>query len=290
MAKKVFISHGHDAFTKSKLKDFIRDRLKLEPVVLSEQPDLGLTIIEKLEHYGKDCDFALILLSADDQTPTGGFRARQNVIHELGYYHALLGRNRVLLLKEIDVELFSNISGLIYKEFPKGSIESVFEDIRLAIECGDASKHAMSVPRKEEEENRNIAHEVVEEFNKAVPLIAKHEKEMLCSKLRSLPGTLPAKVRLQRIRNLLETNYQLWKTRGTQDDEEICRAGSNHSEVLGRVMHIAIRAQIEELERSFLECLDVLKSWESSGEKNLAWLPDATSEIYAILERENREA
>ena len=131
MGAKIFISHGHNELAKHKLKDFVRDRLHMEAVVLAEQPDLGLTIVEKLEHYGRVCQFALILLTGDDETASGGLRARQNVIHELGYFHGVRGRKRVLLLKEVGVELFSNISGLIYKEFPTGSIESVFEDIRL---------------------------------------------------------------------------------------------------------------------------------------------------------------
>ena len=156
MIRRVFISHGHDILTTNKVKDFIRNRLKLDPVVLSEQPDLGLTIVEKLEHYGKDCEFAIIIFTADDETMSGGFRARQNVIHELGYFHSLIGRNRVLLLKEAGIELFSNISGLIYKEFPHGSVESVFKDIRFAIESGDASKHALSIPHKEKSEERSI--------------------------------------------------------------------------------------------------------------------------------------
>lgn len=146
MGTKIFISHGHNELAKHKLKDFVHDRLDMEAVVLAEQPDHGLTIVEKLEHYGRECKFALILLTGDDETVSGGLRARQNVIHELGYFHGVLGRHRVLLLKERSVELFSNISGLIYKEFSIGSIESVFEDIRLAIESGDASQHAMSVP------------------------------------------------------------------------------------------------------------------------------------------------
>ena len=126
---------------------------------------------------------------------------------------------------------------------------------------------------------------MVEEFNKTAPLIAKHEKEALSTKLRLLPGNLPAKVRFQRVRDLLETNYQLWKTRGVQTDEDIRGAGSSPSDVLGKVMHISIRAQSEDLERSLLECLGVLKSWESSGAADLGWLPDAMSEIYMVLER-----
>ena len=146
MSKKIFISHGHNDLAKHKLKDFVRERLSMEPLVLTEQPDLGFTIVEKLEHYGRDCNFALILLTGDDATESGGLRARQNVIHELGYFHGVLGRKRVLLLKEKGVEVFSNISGLIYKEFPVGLIESIFEDVRMAIEVGDLSCRAESVP------------------------------------------------------------------------------------------------------------------------------------------------
>ncbi|MEO5358540.1 MAG: nucleotide-binding protein [Nitrospirae bacterium YQR-1] len=92
---KIFVSHGHNDTVKLKLKDFIANKLSLTPVILAEQPDDGLTIIEKLEKYGRDCDFALVLLTSDD----GEDRARQNVIHELGFFHGLIGRNKVLLLK-----------------------------------------------------------------------------------------------------------------------------------------------------------------------------------------------
>jgi len=143
---KVFISHGHNEVLKLKLKGFVQDRLKAEVVILADEPDRGLTIIEKLERYGKPCNFALVLMAADDETRGGGLRATQNVIHELGFFHGVLGRDRVLLLKQKGLELFSNISGLIYKEFDGTNIECLFEDIRLAIESGRASEHGYSVP------------------------------------------------------------------------------------------------------------------------------------------------
>lgn len=144
---KVFISHGRNELLKLKLKNFVQDRLKAEAVVLADEPDNGLTIIEKLEQYGKPCDFALVLMTADDKTEEGRLRARQNVIHELGFFHGARGRERVLLLKEKGLELFSNISGLVYKEFRENDIEPLFEDIRLAIEGGRASQYGFSVPR-----------------------------------------------------------------------------------------------------------------------------------------------
>ena len=144
---KVFLSHGHNESVALKLRQFLSERLKIIPVILSEQPDDGLTIIEKLERYGKDCDFAIVLLTADDETVAGGVRARQNVVHELGFFHGALGRDRVLLIKQQGVELFSNISGLIYKEFPEHGVQLIYEDIRLAIENTSASRVGKEVPQ-----------------------------------------------------------------------------------------------------------------------------------------------
>lgn len=138
--RRVFISHGHNEVVKLKLRNFVKERLGFDPVVLAEQPDEGLTVIEKLEKHGKGCVFALIVLTADDETAGGGSRARQNVIHELGFFHGLLGRDKVLLLKQTSVELFSNISGLIYKEFEADRIDSIFEEVRSALEAGSAQQ------------------------------------------------------------------------------------------------------------------------------------------------------
>lgn len=149
-SKRIFLSHGRNPIVRFKLKEFVRDRLKMTPVILQDEPDLGMTIVEKLEHYGSDCFFALIVLTSDDFTTEGGKRARQNVIHELGFFHGKLGRRRVLLLRQAEVELFSNISGLIYKEFTGDSVESVFEDIRMAVESGDAVAHGQEVPKETE--------------------------------------------------------------------------------------------------------------------------------------------
>jgi hypothetical protein len=146
---KVFISHGHNEVVKLKLRNFVKERLGFEPMVLAEQPDEGLTVIEKLEKHASGCVFALIVLTADDETADGGSRARQNVIHELGYCQGLLGRKKVLLLKQASVKLFSNISGLIYKEFEENHIESIYEDIRCALESGNAQLSGETIPEAE---------------------------------------------------------------------------------------------------------------------------------------------
>lgn len=117
VGKKVFVVYGHDRLMKLEVENFLRSRLKLEVVALDEEPNGGRTIIEKFEHYSKDCAFAVILMSPDDDVEVNGQifkRARQNVVLELGYFMAKLGRGKVCAMVRGDVEKPSDISGILH--------------------------------------------------------------------------------------------------------------------------------------------------------------------------------
>lgn len=121
--KTVFVVHGHDEGMKHSVARFL-ERSGLEPVILSEQPDQGRTIIEKFADHAGMASFAVVLMSPDD---VGGkdssnlrFRARQNVVLELGYFSALLGRKRVCALKKGDLEIPSDFFGVVYKDYDDG--------------------------------------------------------------------------------------------------------------------------------------------------------------------------
>jgi len=131
MRQHIFISHGHSELLKLRLKDFLTNRLKLSPIVLSEQPSQGLTVVEKLERISEKCCFAIVLMTKDDELKDGDFRARQNVVHELGFFQGKYGRKNVVLLTERGVETFSNISGIIRLEFEADHFEEVFEPLRI---------------------------------------------------------------------------------------------------------------------------------------------------------------
>jgi predicted nucleotide-binding protein len=120
--KKVFLVHGQDDAAKATVARFISG-CGLEPVILHEQANGGRTIIEKFEKEA-DVGFAIILMTPDD---VGGLRkgnevasddlklrARQNVILELGYFAGRLGRERVAALKKGDMELPSDIAGVVW--------------------------------------------------------------------------------------------------------------------------------------------------------------------------------
>ena len=117
---KIFIVHGHDGETKLLVAEFIERITGKRPVILHEQADSGRTVIEKFEEHASGAGFAIILLTADDEGREKGAaslnpRARQNVVLEFGYFMAKLGRSRVVAIHEADVELPSDVSGLLYK-------------------------------------------------------------------------------------------------------------------------------------------------------------------------------
>lgn len=139
---KSFIVHGHDETMKFKLKNYLQNTLKLpEPVILHEQPNLGRTIIEKFEDESENVDLVFVLLTPDDKvyaseaTNDQKRRARQNVILEMGYFLGKLGRKggRVILLYKGEIELPSDISGLVYIDISNG-IEAAGEEIRREVD------------------------------------------------------------------------------------------------------------------------------------------------------------
>lgn len=122
----IFIVHGHDDEAKMELEHFVSE-IGLTPIILHRKPDEGLTIIEKFEKHS-NVGFALILITPDDEVKdsVGKIikRARQNVIFEMGFFVGKLGRGRVCCLMKEDVEIPSDISGVIYKPF-KSKIDEV---------------------------------------------------------------------------------------------------------------------------------------------------------------------
>ena len=116
--KKVFVVHGHNDAIKQAVARTL-ESIGLTPVILAEQPDKGRTVIEKFENEGNDVGFAVVLLTADDKGRKNRARkmqsrARQNVVFEMGYFMALLGRERVMLLLQPGVEEPSDLKGVVY--------------------------------------------------------------------------------------------------------------------------------------------------------------------------------
>lgn len=121
---KVFVVYGHDETARNQLEAMLR-RWNLEPLILDQLPSEGQTIIEKLEKYTADVHFGVVLATPDDEGYRAGredekaYRARQNVVLELGMLLSRLGRSRVaiVLKQQANMERPSDIQGLIYMPF-----------------------------------------------------------------------------------------------------------------------------------------------------------------------------
>ena len=115
--RTVFIVHGHDDLAKTSVARFT-EKLSLNAVILHERASQGRTVIEKFEQESSVVDFAIVLLTGDDEVTVPGEipqkRARQNVVFELGYFIGLLGRSRVAALVQPGVEIPSDYSGVVY--------------------------------------------------------------------------------------------------------------------------------------------------------------------------------
>jgi predicted nucleotide-binding protein len=118
-SNRVFITHGHNEAVRESVARFV-EGLSLKPIILQEQPNRGMTIIEKFSEYA-DVVFAIVLLTSDDIGGTIGTsleslspRAHQNVIFELGYFLGKLGRGHVCALLESGVEIPSNYNAVVY--------------------------------------------------------------------------------------------------------------------------------------------------------------------------------
>ena len=80
-----------------------------------------MTVTEKCEDFANRAGFAVVLMTPDDYGYSVNaeqekkHRPRQNVVLELGYFAAKLGRDRTFVLTKGDVEMPSDVLGLVYE-------------------------------------------------------------------------------------------------------------------------------------------------------------------------------
>ncbi len=115
IGKRVFVIHGHDLPNTLRLKAMLKERFSLAPIVLSEQPSRGRSIVEKFELEAGLAAFAFALMSPDDLVSNEQSQypqARPNVLFELGWFYGRLGRNRVCILLNERTRLPSDLDGI----------------------------------------------------------------------------------------------------------------------------------------------------------------------------------
>ncbi len=125
----VFIGHGRSKIW-ARLQIYLKDDLNLKTLTFEDESRTGETIINILDDFLNKASFAILIMTAEDDTADGKMRARQNVIHEAGLFQGRLGFDKVLILKQDGIEEFSNIAGLQYIPFSKDNIEQSFYELQ----------------------------------------------------------------------------------------------------------------------------------------------------------------
>jgi predicted nucleotide-binding protein len=125
--ERIFIVHGHNEERLTEVEHAVMKVTSRDIVVLRDRPDGGRTVIEKLVDEFVDVGYAIVLMTGDDLGRlrdvgvdgdlTMRPRARQNVVLELGYAVAALGRSRVMVLRDVDLESPSDFAGVVYTSF-----------------------------------------------------------------------------------------------------------------------------------------------------------------------------
>ena len=124
----VFVVYGHHSEMHETVACYLRS-LNLSVTNLDTSSRSGIaTVFDLLEDCASKVDCAVVLLSGDDRAITKDdnlgidvltYRARQNVIFEMGMFAGLLGRDKVIVLheKKPHFEFPSDINGVFYEEY-----------------------------------------------------------------------------------------------------------------------------------------------------------------------------
>lgn len=133
LGSRVFIGHGGSPQWRE-LKDYVQDQLGVPVDEFNRVPTAGYSTIARLSEMLDSAAMAFLVMTAEDETPDGELRARQNVIHEVGLFQGRLGFDKAIVMVEEGCEGFSNIHGLTQVRYPEGNISAKFHEVRAVLE------------------------------------------------------------------------------------------------------------------------------------------------------------
>ena len=131
--QRIFISHGKSTEW-YKIQAYLEKTLKYQTLELAQEANLGRTIMQKLNDESNKCSYAIIVMTGDDDLGEDRPRARENVMHEIGFFQGKYGFRNVCLLYEENTSLPSNIHGLVYIPFTNGMIDSTLGALSRELE------------------------------------------------------------------------------------------------------------------------------------------------------------
>jgi len=125
---RVFIGHGRSPIWKD-LRDYLQETLGLPYDEFNRESVAGQLVLQRLEEMSRCACFAFLVLTPEDIHTDGSQHARENVIHELGFFQGRLGVKKAIAIVEESCREFTNILGLNQIRFRQRDLASAFEDV-----------------------------------------------------------------------------------------------------------------------------------------------------------------
>lgn len=126
---RVFIGHGGDRQWEA-VKRFVESEYEVSAFETHDR--LGQQAYEVVERMIAEASVAVIVMTAADRWGDKK-RARQNVVHELGFAQGRLGARNTIILVEEGIELFSNVESIQQVRFAAGEIFTREDEVLAAL-------------------------------------------------------------------------------------------------------------------------------------------------------------
>lgn len=128
----VFIGHGRSELWKE-LKNHLQDKQKLNVISYENEPRAGYLVMDTIQSMAYESSIAFLVHTAEDEDSHGNYHARENVIHETGFFQGKLGVSRAIIVLEEGCNEYSNIHGINQIRFSKGNIKEIFGEVIATI-------------------------------------------------------------------------------------------------------------------------------------------------------------
>ena len=117
--RDIFLGYcSSSSLTAAQVKRFLTEELSLTVLDWATDFDLSTTILEQIELASIRCGAGIFLFTKDDPLADVGGKdkavPRDNVVFEAGFFSAIKGKARVLIVRESDAKIPADLGGDIY--------------------------------------------------------------------------------------------------------------------------------------------------------------------------------
>lgn len=124
--KQIFVAHGKNHKPLNELKSIL-DQFKIPYKVAVDEPNVGRPISKKVAQLMRECNAGIFIFTGDEKFENGEgqtiFRPSENVVYELGAA-SVLWENKIIILKQKDVNFPSDFKDLGYIEFEENQLQA----------------------------------------------------------------------------------------------------------------------------------------------------------------------